>query len=103
MEHKTNKSHGSARICVPNDLYDRLRIFVKIVRPLAGTNSEVMFIPWKGGEQMQSGQCSKGISKCFQNTNIFNKDVNINCNLIRKKVSTGMNEKFGDNSTRVIN
>ena len=100
-KHKTNKSHGSARICEPNDLYDRLRIFVKIVRPLVGTYSEFVFIPWKGGEQMQSGQCSKGISKGFQNTNIFNKDVNINCNLIRKKVSTGMNEKFGDNSTIV--
>ena len=101
-KHKTNKSHGSARICVPKDLYARLLIFVKIVRPLVGTNSQYVFIPWKGGEQMQSGPCSKGISKGFQNTNIFNKDVNINCNLIRKKVSTGMNEKFGDNSTRVI-
>ena len=55
----------------------------------------------KEANKCQSGQCSKGISKGFQNQNIVDKNVNVTCNLIRKKVSTGMNEKYGEDSTRI--
>ena len=100
--HKTNKKYGSARMCVPRELFEQMEVFIKVVRQQMGTESEYVFIPWKGSKQMQSGQCSKGISKGFQNQNIVGKNVNVTCNLIRKKVSTGMNEKYGEDSTRII-
>ena len=34
--HKTNKKHGSARICVPRELFEQMEVFIKVVRQQNG-------------------------------------------------------------------
>ena len=63
---------------VPKELYQQMGV-LNAVHLQMGTENEYVFIPWKENKQMLSGQCSKGISKCFQNENILNKSVKVTC------------------------
>jgi len=89
--HKTVETYGPAPVLLKQDLFQRLKVFVQIIRPkLIVICSDAVFLSW-AGHQMQSSDPSKRLHAMWERSGNFqgrNLPKNLTMNHIRKSVST---------------
>ena len=88
--HKTLRKHGPAVVCLPQEKFQFLDIFVNRVRPKIPTYDYV-FVSWNG-KQMHSGAVSKQINSIWQRSGVYGENPppkkNLCTTVIRKSVTT---------------
>ena len=64
--HKTCRKHGPAVLCLPQQKYRFLEVFVDNVRPHIGS----VFLTWKGNT-LESGAASKQINSTWKRSHVY--------------------------------
>ena len=91
MNHKTRRKHGPAVVCLPQQKYRFLEIFVDNVRPQIGSDLQNVFLTWKGNN-LESGAVSKQINSTWKRSGVYGDNEppkkNLCTTVIRKSVTT---------------
>ena len=90
MCHKTLRKHGAAVVCLPQDKFQFLQIYVNKVRSKIPTD-EFVFVTWNGNS-INSGGVSRQINSIWQRSGVYGDNPppkkNLTTTVIRKSVTT---------------
>jgi len=104
-KHKTFRKHGPAHVCVSEQLYSHIMIYVYSLRSLIQNDLENVFISFFG-KKLKSGAISKQINSVWQRAGVYGENgppikKNISANIFRKSGSTLIAEKNPEKSLSV--
>jgi len=89
--HKTVTTHGYAKLCLQEHLFNNLKIFVRHVRSLLPGNDPHVFLT-SMGRKITSGEVSTQLNSIWQRSGVYGSTPrpkkNISCTQFRKSAST---------------
>ena len=91
MNHKTRRNHCPAVVCLPQQKYRFMEMFVDNVRPQIGSDLQNVFLMWKGNT-LESSEVSKQINWTWKHSGVYGDNEPLEKYLcttfIRKSVTT---------------